>query len=606
MSILRVDPQHLTLQRRQLLGAIRSRFVTMQRDMWEIVVTRDMFGLRDVKPLSLNTQWKHLSLDQQQTNFSQWLQHEFNATLLQTDAHGNTWIKPYVERAYERGIARTFEDTHRVKRSIRPNLYEMQKLQFVRMALANPAGRGKEKVVVQRAFDQLKGVTDDIAKNASRVVTVALTRRVQPKVLAHELVNVFKGIRPQLPHRKSIVTNKRRGTDARSAAITNTELSFAHSEGQLDAMEALGLEDVEILAEWVTADNPCDECEQYEGQVFSLEVAHGVIPLHPHCVTGDMRIESPDPLAVMKSRYTGEIFDFTTGDGRRISVTGNHIMLTQRGWVRAKDITNADYFFDASSFDSSLCGHPNDDNCVPCIGDLFESLVETPGVGQISSPQSPEYLHGDGRFLDQKIDIINLNGVLGYDVQSQLNGEFCKLPFMLRNRFLRSGFPFTKDSNLSLLFERTARTADRRMSRFGVSPIFLNTTPLHHKLVGFEMGSGSDTIGFQHSVDNASIYTKLFSDFVLRNTLSVLIDDGFDLLLIGDTGQKLPVDHRFSFVSVPIQTITRRHVCKLPVYDVSTKSTMYLINGLLSSNCRCCWAAVDAEDLSYITKEWYT
>lgn len=283
---LKVDPQRLGMLRRVFLGAVRGEFKTLQSQLWEHVVTRDVFGLRDIKPLSFNTQWKYLSLDQQQTNFQQWLKQGFRQTLLRRDPNTNApWISPYVQQAYHRGVVRSFGDTHRLRRTMRPEWYQAQEQQFLRMTLGTPQGHTKEKVVVNRAFDQLKGVTDDIMKNTSRIVTVGLTARVQPQVLALRLISEIKGIKTPVSKRKSIVLNarKRRGTDARAAAIVSTESSYAHAEGQLDALDALGLEDVDVLAEWINGLNPCPDCEELEGTRWKLEDAYGLIPLHPHC-----------------------------------------------------------------------------------------------------------------------------------------------------------------------------------------------------------------------------------------------------------------------------------------------------------------------------------
>lgn len=59
----------------------------------------------------------------------------------------------------------------------------------------------------------------------------------------------------------------------------------AHSEGQLDAFEELGVKELGVKAEWSTAgdDRVCVECASMEGKVFSMEEARGLIPLHVAC-----------------------------------------------------------------------------------------------------------------------------------------------------------------------------------------------------------------------------------------------------------------------------------------------------------------------------------
>lgn len=59
----------------------------------------------------------------------------------------------------------------------------------------------------------------------------------------------------------------------------------AHAEGQLLALEEMGVEEVGVAIEWSTAgdDRVCPLCSEMEGVVLKLEEAHGKIPLHPQC-----------------------------------------------------------------------------------------------------------------------------------------------------------------------------------------------------------------------------------------------------------------------------------------------------------------------------------
>jgi SPP1 gp7 family putative phage head morphogenesis protein len=72
---------------------------------------------------------------------------------------------------------------------------------------------------------------------------------------------------------------------ARAWTIARTEIINAHAEGQLDAFEKLGIEKVGAELEWSTAgdDIVCTKCEEMNGEVFTVEEARGMIPLHPNC-----------------------------------------------------------------------------------------------------------------------------------------------------------------------------------------------------------------------------------------------------------------------------------------------------------------------------------
>ncbi len=51
---------------------------------------------------------------------------------------------------------------------------------------------------------------------------------------------------------------------------------------------------------------------------------------------------SARPLLFMKKRFTGELFEISTRLGKKISVTGDHPLMTQRGMVNASDIREKD------------------------------------------------------------------------------------------------------------------------------------------------------------------------------------------------------------------------------------------------------------------------
>lgn len=59
----------------------------------------------------------------------------------------------------------------------------------------------------------------------------------------------------------------------------------AHAEGQLDALERLGVTSVGVAVEWSTAgdDRVCPLCRPLEGVVYKVSEAHGLLPRHPRC-----------------------------------------------------------------------------------------------------------------------------------------------------------------------------------------------------------------------------------------------------------------------------------------------------------------------------------
>jgi SPP1 gp7 family putative phage head morphogenesis protein len=71
----------------------------------------------------------------------------------------------------------------------------------------------------------------------------------------------------------------------RARMIARTEIIRAHAEGQLDALEKLGVDKVGVMVEWSTAgdDRVCSLCMSLEGVVLKIKEARGLIPRHISC-----------------------------------------------------------------------------------------------------------------------------------------------------------------------------------------------------------------------------------------------------------------------------------------------------------------------------------
>jgi len=70
----------------------------------------------------------------------------------------------------------------------------------------------------------------------------------------------------------------------RAKALARTEIIRAHSEGQLDSLEQLGVEQVGVAVELATSGyNVCEKCKKLNKVVLTLAEARGVIPVHPNC-----------------------------------------------------------------------------------------------------------------------------------------------------------------------------------------------------------------------------------------------------------------------------------------------------------------------------------
>ncbi len=133
--------------------------------------------------------------------------------------------------------------------------------------MALPETREKVELLAGRTFDELENVTDDMANKLSRVLSDGLVQGKNPREIGLDIADEIDV------------------SENRAQVIARTEIIRAHAEGQLEAFEKLGVDEVGVDVEWSTAGDlrVCPECAELEGTVYSIEDAHGLIPYHPQC-----------------------------------------------------------------------------------------------------------------------------------------------------------------------------------------------------------------------------------------------------------------------------------------------------------------------------------
>lgn len=178
------------------------------------------------------------------------------------------WTK-YVEQGYEKGQGRAFDQTRRpLGGEGVSDFYRGTKQEFLRSSFGRPVAIDKVKGLAGRVFTDLKGIDSAMETQMSRVLTDGLAQGKNPKVIARELNNRIEKI-----------------GKTRTKQLAQTEIIRAHAEGQLDAFERLGVEEVGVMAEWSTAgdDRVCPLCQALESNVMTVKEARGLIPRHVSC-----------------------------------------------------------------------------------------------------------------------------------------------------------------------------------------------------------------------------------------------------------------------------------------------------------------------------------
>lgn len=274
LNHLRIDPTRTITLRRAFQQELRKRWRNLKLDLVKLIVDEDAFGLRaDSKAvrnvdrqLTSNQRWRFNTAPEKVKAFQGWLRQQFHARFLK-EQEEELWRK-YVEDGFRKGAGRAFDDVR--KRKFAPGegeFYKGSKQQFLRSSFGQPVSVDKVKLLAGRQFSDLKGITEEMSARMSRVLTDGLVQGRNPRDLA-------KSLNEQLDL-----------GEARSEVIARTEIIRAHAEGQLNALEDLGVEEVGVAVEWSTAgdDRVCPLCEELERVVLKIDEARGMLPRHPQC-----------------------------------------------------------------------------------------------------------------------------------------------------------------------------------------------------------------------------------------------------------------------------------------------------------------------------------
>jgi SPP1 gp7 family putative phage head morphogenesis protein len=241
----------------------------------------------------------------------------------------------YIQAGFKKGAGRAFDDVRQSELAKRrPDLftrtsqdsvkdfYAGTKDEFLRSSFAQPVAKEKVELLASRSFDELEDVTSTMANRMSRVLTDGMVQGQSPRDVA-----------------KTLADEVDIGQE-RALTIARTEIIRAHAEGQLTALENLGVEEVGVAVEWSTADDElvCPLCESLEGVVLKLDEARGVLPRHPNCRcawvpanVGEDDKDQKDTKGEIDDAFDGAGLNITVDKDRPESIVGNE--LDWRWWT---------------------------------------------------------------------------------------------------------------------------------------------------------------------------------------------------------------------------------------------------------------------------------
>jgi hypothetical protein len=420
-----------------------------------------------------------------------------------------------------------------------------------------------------------------------------------PDAMAQELVNgIALGRNPLEVARRAI----RQGLGqsfTRMATIARTEQLRVYRETTLQSYRASNV--VMGYRRLSARDSrTCIACLFADGRYYELGES---FDQHPNCIVGGTVVNSPSVLATSKRWFDGEVIEIRTVNGNVLTVTPNHPVLTDKGWVAAHLLKEGDNVI--SSLDSQraiLTADPYSDGSPSIIEDVVESFARAGGMAAVSVPTSTEDFHGDGGHGD--VDIVRADGFLHDWRQSVISQPLGELPFGFGSMGLHT---FLTDSTFAKVFNRALFPAHGSMSGGNVShSLFVRPAGLQEP-VSFGLPADFHA-GFNQAPANyVAADSILGGDGILRFTDGVEADDfgnwhghtpivGWDSVPFQVSEQRSSADvvaGANNAVAIPVGVIadgivnlTRRQFSG-HVYNLQTSTGWYIAEGIITHNCRC-------------------
>ena len=311
--------------------------------------------------------------------------------------------------------------------------------------------------------------------------------------------------------------------------------------------------------------------EVVKGQSFQVGDAAMKYPSDPtapaseviNCYLPNTVIES-NITQGQKSNYSGQAIEIITRTGKRLSITANHPILTEKGFVAANLLKKGDKVI-SQRLKTGLFSLFNNyvKQKVLTAANIFSS-IKVFSVSEFRMPVALDF-NGDGEFFNSNIEIIYPKIFLNLRSISNLRNNFAKF-FFVKASFMSSiisGFS-------SFYFFRSAnKPSFSRLMCFlylSFSLLFRHKRPFHR--FSFRLAPKLDSMLFEDTINNIATNPLLLSEFVNTNSRQIIFDDIIDI---------------------------REYYYSGHVYDFSSINGANIANNIYTSNCRCVAQYVVAE-----------
>lgn len=304
---------------------------------------------------------------------------------------------------------------------------------------------------------------------------------------------------------------------------------------------------------------------------------------------------------IFRRRYSGELTQLVTNDGHALSATGNHPVLTNRGWVPIDAVDLGDHLVCAVDERGQYVERHLDHAVLP--QDLFAAFEAL--FAKESRSGSKVQFHGDGS--NEQIDVVFIDGGLRLKVDLAEREKVAKLPLAWSDATALCPGPRAEPIVRKLFF------ADRHMGGLGQAAAFLWSRLLHSQPVGVATPPWLDSVASQMADHGCARYAELLRECFDGGAIHVPLakDLVIDWLRIGRSPIMQParpnadpaklsaktvaadpeiasnLGYRVCFQKASRVVQKSRREYSSHVYNLETLSEWYIADGIAVHNCRC-------------------
>jgi hypothetical protein len=282
-----------------------------------------------------------------------------------------------------------------------------------------------------------------------------------------------------------------------------------------------------------------------------------------NCVVGSTQVTWPgqDVLEATLRRHSGTFVDLVTADGRKLTITANHKVLTPAGYIAADSLRPGDYVIGASSAEVPEVG-----DVPPRIEELYRSMSELREPQRVVA-RAVDF-HGDISEGDV-VGVVRADGDLRGEVGE--GGDVLQRAAVVESSLLGDGAGVVGDLVLSVGGHSAGASlrAAGRVGGLGVAESFVGTHAAHSNSVGL-----SATADLEPSYFEVPDHSGAAESEDVRH-----------------------LEHAHAAGMEPVE-LSRVDVYSAThdVYNLSTTQEWYTGNGIAVHNCRCRMGVLAADE----------